>query len=353
MKVENPQEDDFLSDGDEPYNPVVIGFRGQLKPDSGLDMRWQGDLVERSIGKGSTYTLSDRYGRVHFRNVDTLSVGEWLGCDPTTVRINVPEIVEALDIAKKVGAGTATGLEIVRALALFNSFRCDLMPTFKEVTVIGAAVQAIESDATPESVTEGAVGSMIDKKRPDYLFMLRNAGAQLQALRTAYRDVIASCNAGRDPSAGAYSADCITAFQNVKPEDPVKVSVRVTAGLLAGLGGIASDILGFIVSVGDKDDTIGPPQIRMYAAIDADFMTLLTRFAGQAGVTIPPELKRLAPETLSLVHSADGVRYVTSGRTFNFTQELQTTKLESERTRNAGRCPWTPPVESTATGVIM
>jgi hypothetical protein len=351
MTIEDTNETGFwpIPDGDEPYNPVIMGFRGLLKTNATLDVRWVNTLEARDLDQGQVYTLDDRLGRVHFRDVDTLSVGEWLGCDPTTVRIMVSEIVQALDLANK---PEPTPADLLRALAFFNSFRCDLNQTPKEITVIGYALQAIEHDATQVGLAKSAVNSEKDEKRAEYQVQLRNVGGQLAAVRSAYREVIQFCNNTRDP-AGNYSLDCITRFRSVKPQLPTGESLKITAGVLQALGAIGADILGWIIAGGDNDDAIGGASVGMYIAIDNDFMTLLTRFAREAGVAIPADMSLLGPKTLTITSQNSDTRYVTRGRVTNYTNDLKTNMLRSERERNAGRCPWTPPAESVNTGVNM
>lgn len=338
-----------ILDGDEPYNPVIMGFRGLLKSSANLNVQWIGSLNSRDLEQGQVYTLDDRQGRIQFRNVDIVDVAEWLGCDPATARVKPAEIMEALDLSNK---EAPTAADLVRGLALFNSFRCDLNQTPKDITVLGYALQALEEDGTQNSLTVGAVNSARDTKRNEYQVQLRNVGAQLQAVRTAYRGAIQFCNDTRRPD-GSFTGECLTRFKNVDPETPTAQSLQISAGVFQALGSVGLDIVGWIIAGGDNDDEIGETQVAMYLAIEPEFMSLLTRFAADVGVALPPEMSLLAHSQLKVTSENSSAKYVTRGQLYDYTRALRGSLQAAERARNAGRCPWTAPAESVNTGVNM
>jgi hypothetical protein len=357
--------DEQEEDDEELYNPVIVGFRGTLQPNATLTTNWINDLSEREIGLGGTYGLDDRNGRIHFRNVDTVSIAEFLGCDPATARINVAEFQELAFIGKK---ASPTPEELARAVRFINGFRCTLNQTPKDIAVVGWALSTIESDNTPISVTKNAINDALKTKRAQIEPQLRTLGTQLAQVRTGIREIVQFCN--DTATWNGYSAECMLRFKDmdIKLETAAnqvfreKFSVWSVLGSVASLGGLTGHIMSFldkvieeildcIVSQCDNDDAIGDTIVRPYLAIDADFWTLLTSRIPSG--TLPEGTRRLAPESYNISTSGNGAHYQTAGKTANFTTELRTSRLASERARNANRCPWLPPAESTATGVTM
>jgi hypothetical protein len=337
---------------DEPYNPVIVGFRSAVAPNASINMNWVNSLFEREINQGSTFVLDDRYGRIHFRNVDTVNLGEFLGCDPESVRINVQEIEELLRIGS---LPEPTLEEFFTATALINRFRCTLNQTPKDITVLGWAVTTIESDRTPTNTTRGAVNDALDDKRAEMTPQIRSLGTKLATLRTNIRNVIQFCN--DTATLDGYSLECMSRFANIDLQLKEGARTLIPTGggsimvVLNAIGSIVTDIISCAISACDADDPIGTTALRTYLAVSPDFMTLLVNRL--PGGSLPGGTLRLANESYNVATFGDGARYETAGRTLNFTEELKTTRLASERARNAGRCPWLPPPESSNTGVTL
>jgi hypothetical protein len=349
---------------DELYNPVIVGFRSALAPSASLGLTWINDLSERTIDQGQTYVLDDRTGRIHFRNVDTVTIAEFLGCDSATARINPAEFDELAAIGK-IPLENLTPANVERAMTLLNRFRCTLNQTPKDITVVGWALTTIESDNTPISVVKDEINRKLNIKRTEMEPQLRSLGSQLAQVRTAMRDIVQFCNDTATPA--GYTADCLLRFKdlNLNLESGARgigSSGGSLIGTIASLGGLTHELVSFfrslqdaiidcLIAQCDQDDPIGDTVVRTYLAVDPGFWSLLSSRVPSG--TLPAGTQRLANESYNISTIGDGAHYQTAGRTADFTQELQTSRLASERARNANRCPWTPPAESSSTGVTL
>jgi hypothetical protein len=285
-----------------------------------------------------------------------------LGCDPATARIDATELNELAAIGAR---ENPTQADVEQAMARLNRFRCTLDQAPKDITVLGWALATIESDRTPISVVKNEINQKLASKRSAMEPQLRALGSQLAQARIEMREVIQLCNDTATPS--GYGLPCLAAFSQLD------LSLEGAANRIASGGGGGSSLLGSIASLGglthelvsflqdavidciiaqcDQDDPIGDTILRAYLAIDSTFWTLLASRVPSGA--LPEGTRRLADESYTISTVGDGAHYQSAGRTSNFTEELQTTRLASERGRNAGRCPWAPPAESSTTGVVL
>jgi hypothetical protein len=94
LHVSDAQEEDFWSDGDEPYF-IVIGFRSRFNTPNSTSAFWSGALDDEwaeGVDDGSKKNIPADMGRVSFQNVNRLSLNEILQGERA-------EVVGALAIA--------------------------------------------------------------------------------------------------------------------------------------------------------------------------------------------------------------------------------------------------------------
>jgi len=104
LHVEKAQEDDFWSDGDEPYL-VTIGFRSKFRTPGSTQVWWSGDLHELGdLDSGDSVGLPPSMGYVEFPNLRIVSRDDLM-------RLDFPEVFGAFTLVLE---SDATPFDLLR-----------------------------------------------------------------------------------------------------------------------------------------------------------------------------------------------------------------------------------------------